>query len=359
MKNILKILILICLPFISGIRAQAQVGIGTTTPTSSSILDLVSTSKGLLAPRMTLSQKNAVTSPATGLWIYQTDGMSGFWYYTGTEWVPLLPWRINGNAGTVAGTNFIGTTDSVDFVTKTNGTERMRVTAAGKVGIGTNAPGQLLETTNGHVLINNNDNTAGELRFAEPSSSGSNFTSFKARAQSADITYALPTAQGGVSTALINDGSGNLSWGLASSDFKQKAADESVTNSTTLQDDNDFTFTVQPNRTYLITGLFNVQTENSTGIKAKFVAPAASSEYMFSFVNGAGMDIVTYITSPTTEYTLTTGALNAGEDVIVLNGTLITGGSGGSFKMQWAQHGADVDPTTIKEGSYMTIQVVK
>ena len=49
-------------------------------------------------------------------------------------------WSLTGNGSTTAGTNFIGTTDAVDFVTKTNGTERMRVTSAGLVGIGTNAP---------------------------------------------------------------------------------------------------------------------------------------------------------------------------------------------------------------------------
>lgn len=49
-------------------------------------------------------------------------------------------WSLTGNTGTTAGTNFIGTTDNIDFVTKTNNTERMRVTGAGRVGIGTNSP---------------------------------------------------------------------------------------------------------------------------------------------------------------------------------------------------------------------------
>jgi hypothetical protein len=38
-------------------------------------------------------------------------------------------WMTTGNAGTLATTNFIGTTDAVDFVTRTTNTERMRVTA--------------------------------------------------------------------------------------------------------------------------------------------------------------------------------------------------------------------------------------
>jgi hypothetical protein len=52
---------------------QAQVGIGTTSPDASSALDVTSTTKGLLAPRMTTTQRDAITSPATGLQIYNTD----------------------------------------------------------------------------------------------------------------------------------------------------------------------------------------------------------------------------------------------------------------------------------------------
>lgn len=66
-----------------------QVGIGTTTPDPSSILHLNSTTSGLLVPRLTSIQKNAVASPATGLLIYQTDGAAGFWYFNGSVWVPF------------------------------------------------------------------------------------------------------------------------------------------------------------------------------------------------------------------------------------------------------------------------------
>jgi microcystin-dependent protein len=63
-----------------------------------------------------------------------------------------------------------------------------------------------------NVELLNSDNTAKELRFFEPSTSGVNFTSFKAQAQGADVIYVLPNAQGGSSTYLKNDGNGNLSW---------------------------------------------------------------------------------------------------------------------------------------------------
>lgn len=66
-----------------------NVGIGTTAPSNSSILELSSTNKGFLVPRMTAAQRTGITSPATGLLVYQTDGETGFWFYNGTIWKQL------------------------------------------------------------------------------------------------------------------------------------------------------------------------------------------------------------------------------------------------------------------------------
>lgn len=51
----------------------AQVGIGTTNPDNSSVLDIESTDKGVLIPRLTTAQINAITNPANGLMVYNTD----------------------------------------------------------------------------------------------------------------------------------------------------------------------------------------------------------------------------------------------------------------------------------------------
>jgi hypothetical protein len=61
-------------------------GIGTTTPNSSSILEMKSTTKGVLVPRMTKNQRDAIVTPATGLLIYQTNSTPGFYYWNGTAW---------------------------------------------------------------------------------------------------------------------------------------------------------------------------------------------------------------------------------------------------------------------------------
>lgn len=59
----------------------------TYTPHASAMLDVKSTDKGLLIPRLTEVQKNAISSPADGLMIYQTDGESGFYYYENSAWM--------------------------------------------------------------------------------------------------------------------------------------------------------------------------------------------------------------------------------------------------------------------------------
>lgn len=69
---------------------NAQIGIGTTTPDATSILDITSTTKGMLAPRMTTVQRNAIASPAQGLLVYDTDLKLFYYYSTPSGWLPLL-----------------------------------------------------------------------------------------------------------------------------------------------------------------------------------------------------------------------------------------------------------------------------
>lgn len=56
---------------------------------NSAVLDASSTTQGMLIPRMTNTQRNAIASPATGLMIYQTDGTAGFYFYNGSAWTAI------------------------------------------------------------------------------------------------------------------------------------------------------------------------------------------------------------------------------------------------------------------------------
>jgi hypothetical protein len=87
-----------------------SVGIGTATPHSSALLEVNSTNKGLLMPRMTTAQRTTITSPAKGLMIFDTD-LNALYIYDGTTWVSYkpqaggalsLPYSANGSYNTAA-----------------------------------------------------------------------------------------------------------------------------------------------------------------------------------------------------------------------------------------------------------------
>lgn len=144
--GLLKIMkqLFLCYFFLAVVfNSYSQVGIGTNTPNPSAALDITSTTSGLLVPKMTQVQKNAIATPALGLLIYQTDGASGFYYYNGTAWVTFgggSGWALTGDAATTVGTEVLGTLDGQDVVIVGNGAEAMRVDANGLVGVGTATP---------------------------------------------------------------------------------------------------------------------------------------------------------------------------------------------------------------------------
>ena len=86
MKKITTLIILLATVFTA--NAQNNIGIGTA-PNASAKLDVSSTTQGMLVPRMTSIQRNAIATPAIGLMVYQTDGVTGFYYYNGSSWIIL------------------------------------------------------------------------------------------------------------------------------------------------------------------------------------------------------------------------------------------------------------------------------
>src|SRR5258705_2856831 len=128
----------------TGSTAQ-HVGIGITTPSASSKLEINSTTSGLLIPRMTTVQRTAIASPATGLLVYDTDS-SSFAYYSGSNWTFLKGavnnannWSTVGNMNTTSN-NFIGTVDNNSLRIKVNNRPAGMIDAVSKnIGLGDSA----------------------------------------------------------------------------------------------------------------------------------------------------------------------------------------------------------------------------
>ena len=93
-----------------------NVGIGTSSVDASAILQIESTSKGVLFPRMTLEQRNIISSPQTGLLIFQTDNTPGFYFYDGSSWLALT-----GSTDSGSGTGASGGSDSKTLIYTSDG----------------------------------------------------------------------------------------------------------------------------------------------------------------------------------------------------------------------------------------------
>ena len=139
------------------IMANAQgvaIGSGTPTPAASALLDLQSTTQGLLPPRMTTAQRTAIASPATGLVVYDTS-LGGLYLRTSTAWVSLSTgtnWSLAGNAGTNPATDFVGTTDAQPLVFKvSNQTAGYVDTTYRNVALGRNTLNQFASASAGET----------------------------------------------------------------------------------------------------------------------------------------------------------------------------------------------------------------
>lgn len=133
-----------------------QVGINTPNPEAA--LDIVSDNSGILIPRMTASQIEQITAPTEGELVFSTTNtgatvnLTGFWYYDGTTWRPIIAntsagINIYNSDGTLAGNRIV----NLDSHNLNFGPDKLFISgdATGNIGVLNNAPTQKLDIAGG------------------------------------------------------------------------------------------------------------------------------------------------------------------------------------------------------------------
>jgi hypothetical protein len=187
----------------------------------------------------TLQLRNAqpstigLTIPSTGVTTYslalpsaigETGQVMTIQTVTGTTatlgWSSTNYWSLNGSdvtaGGVATGQQYLGTRNAQDLVIASNATEAIRVIglagpSQGWIGLGTPAPRAPIDLA--RTVLLSNTGSATELRFAEPSASGTNYTAFRATSQAGDVTYTLPEQAPAVAgMVLASTATGVMSW---------------------------------------------------------------------------------------------------------------------------------------------------
>jgi hypothetical protein len=121
----LLIFIMTCFPVILTVHGQSvSISEALSESHSSAILDVSSATKGVLIPRMTMAQRDAIIEPAQGLLVYVTDGMPCLSMFNNSSWDDIATtnsvWSTGGNASIDSSTHFIGTTENLTLRFRVN-----------------------------------------------------------------------------------------------------------------------------------------------------------------------------------------------------------------------------------------------
>jgi hypothetical protein len=159
-----------------------NVGINTTSPDASAALDVTATDKGILVPRLTTSQKNAISSPATGLLVFDTT-VGQFYFYNGTTWTTLMGTLTSGYLSKMGNAKLTNSTlyDNGTFV-----------------GIGTTSPSSRLDIQNSSNTDISIKSTGGAASVHTTSPSGSEAVYFL---NTVNATNTLTTKRWGIGKA--------------------------------------------------------------------------------------------------------------------------------------------------------------
>ena len=224
MRHPLLVAVLL-LPALAAAQGVA-IGAGNPTPAASAILDLQSTTQGLLPPRMTTTQRTAIAAPATGLVVYDTT-VGAVFVRTASAWVQLggggTGWNLTGNAGTDSLVNYLGTSDDRPLVFRINNQRAGYVqrgyqnTALGYQAFSNPATGAINATAFGYQALfasQGASNTAiGSLALSSPSQNSSANTAVGREALKSATTGGNNTAVGSTALLTTTTGHDNCAWG--------------------------------------------------------------------------------------------------------------------------------------------------
>ena len=130
-----KLVLVMILFYTVNIVTAQNVGIGTNAPNASAQLDVASTTKGLLIPRMTTTQRNAIASPTAGLMVYDIT-LKEFYQYDGGTWLAIL-------------------NSKYDYWNRST-TRNYVYNSADSIGMGTTSPDEKLHVVNGKIYVQDN-----------------------------------------------------------------------------------------------------------------------------------------------------------------------------------------------------------
>ncbi|MDP2587314.1 MAG: hypothetical protein Q8P33_00880, partial [bacterium] len=257
------------------------------------------------------------------------------------------------NAINIGTNTILGTTGIIDFT-------GFDVAATGAVTISPTTAGALVLNPFGVAAGNTS-----EQRFLELAANGSNYVGFKASDSLAgNVTWTLPPADGTSGQLLSTDGTGGLTWTSASAaagaTVKIKTADETVTSSSTLQNDDHLSFPIGASETWIASyNIITRVTSNSPDLKIGVTAPAgATCNMSYTLLNspssGADTDFACGVATPS--ISLSNGAGSNGSENLFVTITVRNGGTAGTVNLQFAQNSSNASGTTFRAGSSMEAQ---
>ncbi len=139
-----------------------------------------------------------------------------------------------------------------------------------------------------------------------------------------------------------------------------KPSDESVTSNTTLQDDNDFTFSVSANTDYWVEAMIVYAADPAGDLKVSYSGPASSTLDWVTDGGGSAMAFTVDVVSRTLQSLGSTpshgGVTNNSQNLCALHkGLLRIAGTAGTFKLQWAQLASSANSTFVRADSVIIV----